>query len=130
MSALPPKADFYRLVTCMSAKDQYPTKQCRPLGGMAAVRLVLSPMSAGVMFYVQAFESIDCRGTTMLQDNRDGGADRQLTAHNVLGEPLEICSIKAMTGFYRDGCCSTGRENVGSHTVCVVITAAFLDFSK
>jgi len=48
----------------------------------------------------------------------------------VLGEPLEICSINPMTGFYRDGCCNTGREDVGSHTVCVVLTAAFLEFSK
>ena len=45
-------------------------------------------------------------------------------------EPLEICSIKPMTGFYRDGCCNTGREDIGSHTVCVVMTSAFLAFSK
>jgi uncharacterized protein len=61
---------------------------------------------------------------------RDSGADRQLNAHNVLGEPLEICSMRPMTGFHRDGCCNTGREDVGSHTVCAVMTAAFLDFSK
>jgi uncharacterized protein len=66
----------------------------------------------------------------MLQDNREGGADRQLTAHNVLGERLELCSLNPMTGFYRDGCCDTGREDVGSHTVCAVMTAEFLDFSK
>jgi len=48
----------------------------------------------------------------------------------VLGEPLEICSMKPMTGFYRDGCCDTGQEDIGSHTVCAVMTAAFLDFSK
>jgi uncharacterized protein (DUF2237 family) len=35
-----------------------------------------------------------------------------------------------MTGFYRDGCCNTAREDVGSHTVCVVLTSEFLDFSK
>jgi uncharacterized protein (DUF2237 family) len=35
-----------------------------------------------------------------------------------------------MTGFYRDGCCNTGREDIGSHTVCVVMTSAFLVFSK
>ena len=35
-----------------------------------------------------------------------------------------------MTGFYRDGCCNTGREDIGSHTVCVLITSAFLEFSK
>jgi uncharacterized protein (DUF2237 family) len=61
---------------------------------------------------------------------RDSGADRQLNAHNVLGEPLEICSMRPMTGFHRDGCCNTGQEDVGSHTVCAVMTAAFLDFSK
>jgi len=46
------------------------------------------------------------------------------------GETLEICSITPMTGFYRDGCCNTGREDMGSHTVCAVMTAAFLEFSK
>jgi uncharacterized protein (DUF2237 family) len=66
----------------------------------------------------------------MLRDNRDSGADRPLNAHNVLGEPLEICSMRPMTGFHRDGCCNTGREDVGSHTVCAAMTAAFLDFSK
>jgi len=66
----------------------------------------------------------------MLRDNRDSGADRQLNAHNVLGEPLEICSMRPMTGFHRDGCCNTGREDVGSHTVCAVMAASFLDFSK
>ena len=66
----------------------------------------------------------------MLRDDRNEGADRQPTAYNVLGEPLEVCSMKPMTGFYRDGCCNTGREDIGSHTVCVVMTAAFLDFSK
>jgi uncharacterized protein len=69
-------------------------------------------------------------GTTMLRDNRESGAERQLNAHNVLGEPLEICSMRPMTGFHRDGCCNTGREDVGSHTVCAVMTTAFLDFSK
>jgi uncharacterized protein len=66
----------------------------------------------------------------MLRDDRNERADRQPTAYNVLGEPLEVCSMKPMTGFYRDGCCNTGREDIGSHTVCVVMTAAFLDFSK
>jgi uncharacterized protein (DUF2237 family) len=66
----------------------------------------------------------------MLRDDRDNGGGRRPAARNVLGELLEICSIKPMTGFYRDGCCNTGREDVGSHTVCVVMTAAFLEFSK
>lgn len=49
---------------------------------------------------------------------------------NVLGGVLETCSLEPMTGFYRNGCCCTGPEDVGSHTVCVIVTAAFLAFSK
>ena len=56
----------------------------------------------------------------MLRDDRSEGERRPVPPRNVLGEPLEICSIKPMTGFYRDGCCNTGPEDVGSHTVCVV----------
>jgi uncharacterized protein len=66
---------------------------------------------------------------TMLRDDNTGGGG-QRPARNVLGEPLEICSFKPMTGFYRDGCCNTGQEDIGSHTVCAVMTSAFLDFSK
>ncbi|WP_309044618.1 DUF2237 family protein [Marinobacter sediminicola] len=49
---------------------------------------------------------------------------------NVLGEKLETCSTDPETGFYRDGCCNTGPDDHGSHTVCVVMTAEFLEFSK
>ncbi len=66
----------------------------------------------------------------MLRDDSNNGPSRWTSPRNVLGEPLEICSIEPMTGFYRDGCCNTGREDIGSHTVCVVMTAAFLEFSK
>jgi uncharacterized protein len=66
----------------------------------------------------------------MLRDVRSEGERRPGTARNVLGEPLELCSIKPITGFYRDGCCNTGEEDFGSHTVCAVMTAAFLEFSK
>jgi uncharacterized protein (DUF2237 family) len=45
---------------------------------------------------------------------------------NVLGEPLEPCGTDPLTGFYRDGCCSTGPEDRGSHTICAVVTAEFL----
>jgi uncharacterized protein (DUF2237 family) len=45
---------------------------------------------------------------------------------NVLGGPLEPCGIDPMTGFYRDGACSTGPEDLGSHTVCAVVTDEFL----
>jgi len=48
---------------------------------------------------------------------------------NVVGGELLPCSVTPLTGFYRDGCCGTGPEDVGSHTVCAVMTAEFLDFS-
>ena len=66
----------------------------------------------------------------MLRDDRAEGERRRDAARNVLGERLEICSIQPMTGFFRDGCCNTGPEDFGSHTVCVVMTAEFLAFSK
>jgi len=68
------------------------------------------------------------KGNTMLRDDRAGGEGRRQAARNVLGEVLEICSITPMTGFYRDGCCNTGREDMGSHTVCALMTAAFWNF--
>ena len=49
---------------------------------------------------------------------------------NVLGEPLEFCSIKPMTGFTRSGSCETGPEDAGNHTVCVQVTREFLEFSR
>jgi uncharacterized protein (DUF2237 family) len=49
---------------------------------------------------------------------------------NVVGGQLLPCSTDPLTGFYRNGCCSTGPEDLGSHTVCVVLTAEFLDYSK
>jgi uncharacterized protein (DUF2237 family) len=67
---------------------------------------------------------------SMLRDDRNSGERWQPAARNVLGEPLDTCSMQPMTGFYRDGCCNTGREDVGSHTVCVVMTSEFLEFSK
>jgi uncharacterized protein (DUF2237 family) len=45
---------------------------------------------------------------------------------NVLGGDLELCGTDPLTGFYRDGCCSTGAEDLGSHTVCAVVSAEFL----
>jgi uncharacterized protein (DUF2237 family) len=66
----------------------------------------------------------------MLRDDRDNGGGRRLAPRNVLGEPLEICSIKPMSGFYRYGCCNTGREDTGIHTICAVMTSEFLEFSK
>jgi len=49
---------------------------------------------------------------------------------NVLGSELQDCSINPMTGFYRDGCCNTGPGDVGTHTVCSIMTDAFLEYSQ
>lgn len=48
---------------------------------------------------------------------------------NVLGGPLQACSYDPLTGFYRSGCCETGPEDRGNHTVCSRVTADFLAFS-
>ncbi len=49
---------------------------------------------------------------------------------NVFGEIIDTCSNRPMTGFYRTGCCHTGEDDVGLHTVCIEVTAEFLAFSK
>src|ERR1017187_2584081 len=51
-------------------------------------------------------------------------------ALNVLGTELAPCNFDPVTGFYRDGCCNTGGEDVGVHTVCALMTEGFLAFSK
>src|ERR1700760_2903641 len=67
----------------------------------------------------------------MLREDADnGGGGRPEEAKNVLGARLEVCSLRPMTGFFRDGCCDTSREDIGSHTVCAVMTAEFLEYSK
>jgi uncharacterized protein len=49
---------------------------------------------------------------------------------NVLGGELEPCGTDPMTGFFRDGCCSTGPQDLGSHTICAVVTAEFLEHQR
>lgn len=49
---------------------------------------------------------------------------------NVFGEELETCSTNPMTGFFRDGCCSTDAQDLGMHVVCAEVTEEFLEFSK
>ena len=53
-----------------------------------------------------------------------------MTERNVLGGELEPCGTDPMTGFYRDGCCTTGPEDLGSHTICAVMTGEFLDHQR
>jgi len=49
---------------------------------------------------------------------------------NVFGEPIEECSSDPMTGFTRNGCCETGPEDLGSHTICIQVSKEFLEFSR
>ena len=60
-------------------------------------------------------------------DMRARGMDESL---NVFDEPLDACGHDPVTGFFRDGCCNTSDEDVGSHTVCVELTESFLEFSR
>jgi hypothetical protein len=57
-------------------------------------------------------------------------ADRPSSARNVLGGPLAGCCQQPRTGFYRDGYCHTGPQDIGSHTICAQMTAEFLAFSR
>jgi uncharacterized protein (DUF2237 family) len=68
------------------------------------------------------------RDPVMLREDAGGGG--RPNSRNVLGERLEVCSLKPVTGFFRDGCCDTSREDVGSHTICAVMTTGFLAYSK
>ncbi len=67
-------------------------------------------------------------------EERDGPVmaanDNQEDDVNVFGEPMLACSVDPVTGFFRNGCCSTGPEDRGRHVVCVEVTAPFLAFSK
>lgn len=49
---------------------------------------------------------------------------------NVFGEPLQLCNDNPLAGFFRDGCCNTSEEDLGSHTVCTEVTKKFLEFSR
>jgi uncharacterized protein (DUF2237 family) len=66
----------------------------------------------------------------MFDQTPEQGRPGRAPSINVLGGVLEPCSTRPVTGFYRDGCCNTGAEDFGLHTVCVVLTEAFLVFSK
>lgn len=53
-----------------------------------------------------------------------------MAERNVLGGPLEACGRDPLTGFYRDGCCRTGPGDIGSHTICAVVSAEFLEYQR
>jgi uncharacterized protein (DUF2237 family) len=56
--------------------------------------------------------------------------EKKTHAKNVLGGKLQTCSTQPLTGFFRDGCCNTSPEDVGSHSVCCLVTDEFLAFSR
>ncbi len=62
-------------------------------------------------------------------DTAGGGGGRRPSV-NVLGGPLRACSRDPMTGFFRTGCCDTAAGDIGSHTVCAVMSAEFLEYSR
>ena len=56
--------------------------------------------------------------------------EKKTHAKNVLGGQLQTCSTQPLTGFFRDGCCNTSPEDVGSHSVCCLVSDEFLAFSR
>ena len=66
----------------------------------------------------------------MFDQTPEEGRPGRSPSVNVLGGVLQSCSTQPVTGFYRDGCCNTGAEDIGLHTVCVVTSVEFLAFSK
>ena len=65
----------------------------------------------------------------MLYNQRMASFDTASVQKNVLGQALETCSVDPMTGFFRDGCCNTGPDDRGLHTVCCIVTEEFLEAS-
>ena len=63
-------------------------------------------------------------------DTGEGRSPGRRPSRNVLGETLLPCSVAPVTGFFRNGCCDTSPDDLGSHTVCAVMTAEFLAFSR
>ncbi len=59
-----------------------------------------------------------------------GGGQGVAMERNVLGGPLESCSVDPLTGFHRDGSCRTAPADIGSHTICAVVSADFLDYQR
>lgn len=61
---------------------------------------------------------------------RHVGDTAPMADRNVIGGALEPCGFDPVTGFFRDGCCTTGPEDLGSHTICAVVTAEFLEHQR
>jgi uncharacterized protein (DUF2237 family) len=80
-----------------------------------------------------ASTSMQGRGRAIGDDScrQDAAWDTSAVAElNVLDGPLDECGTDPVTGFYRDGCCTSGPEDLGSHTVCAVVTREFLEHQR
>ena len=53
----------------------------------------------------------------------------KISKYNIFDEPIEVCSLNPLTGFFRDGCCKSNQQDHGSHLICAQVTNQFLDFS-
>ena len=74
--------------------------------------------------------ALDKRCPRLVPPIRHNGAMERAPDKNVVGGALLACSHDPLTGFFRDGCCATGPDDFGSHTVCAIVTEEFLDFSS
>ncbi len=74
----------------------------------------------------------DAMGQQCERPREENSMDKEegTESKNVLGQPLQQCGCTPMTGFYRDGFCETGARDIGSHTVCAVMTEEFLTFTR
>jgi len=95
-----------------------------PADGMALTSLTgLAP--GGVL--ATSLPNMWCRFLQLRAEERD---TKHVPDRNVRGGPLEPCGNEPLTGFYRDGCCSSGPEDIGRHTICAVMTAEFLEHQR
>ena len=93
------------------------------MGGAMAIAspaLIVGTVAAGGYLGYKAWNNEQPKMTNKINNN-------QL---NVLNKPLELCSLKPLTGFYRDGYAKTGPDDTGSHVVCAELTDEFLEYSK
>ena len=100
-----------------------------------AVRASLSPRggdAGGPDMRASLSRSIEVEpfGLQLRASERPSGNTCPVTERNVMGGDLEPCGTEPMTGFFRDGCCRTGAEDRGSHTICAVVTAEFLEHQR
>jgi uncharacterized protein (DUF2237 family) len=95
---------------------------------MAKLRHCLKLFAAGWLIQLKLFLII----LVALLNMNEGKAKMSSNGDpkNILGKPLEVCSVQPLTGFYRDGFCRTGQDDHGSHVVAAVVDQKFLDYTK